>query len=116
MNSYICSIDLKDDAKALAFAHALDTWMGLLKSRGVILDWRLMRRKLNLADTPYRDFMLEVAVESLDQLDRAFQVSGQEDEAVNTAYRSVHTLIARAEFALYRPFPDPERVERMGLL
>lgn len=116
MNSYLCSIDLKDDAKALAFAHALDHWMGLLKSRGVILDWRLMRRKLNLADTPYRDFLLEVAVESLDQLDRAFHVSGEEDEAVNTAYRNVHALIARADFALYRPFPDPERVERMGLL
>ncbi len=116
MNSYICAIDLKDDAKALAFAHALDQWMGLLKTRKVILDWRLMRRKLNLADTPYRDFLLEVAVESLDQLDRAFHVSGQQDEAVNTAYRNVHTLIARADFALYRPFPDAERVERMGLL
>ena len=116
MNFYICTLDLKDDAKALAFAHALDAWMGLLKSRDVILDWRLSRRKLNLADTPYRDFLLEIAVRDMAQLDRAFRVSGEQDEEVATLYRSVHALIHHADFALYRPFPDPERVERMGLL
>lgn len=117
MNFYTCTIDLKDDAKALAFAHAVEDWMGFLKSRGVILDWRLMRRKLNLADRPYRDFLLEIAVENLDQLDRAFRVSGSStDEDISSKYRAVHSQILRADFALYRPFPDPERVERMGLL
>ncbi len=116
MNSYYCAIDLKDDAKALAFAHALEIWMNILKSRNDILDWRLSRRKLNLADAPYRDFLLEVAVESLEQLDRAFQTTGEQSDEVNTAYRNVHALIRRADFALYRPFPDPQRVERMGLL
>jgi len=116
MNFYVCMIDLKDDAKALVFAHAAEVWMEHLKSRGVIVDWRLTRRKLNLADTPYRDFHLEIAVKDMEQLDRAFRVSGQQDETVNTLYRNVHTLIARADFGLYRPFPDPERVERMGLL
>lgn len=116
MNFYVCSIDLKDDAKALQFAHALEAWMELLKTRGVILDWRLLRRKLNLADKPYRDFMLEIAVKDLEQLDRAFRVSGQDDETVNTLYRNLHTLISHSDVALYRPFPDPERVERMGLL
>lgn len=116
MNFYTCLIDLKDDAKALAFAHAVEEWMELLKSRDVIIDWRLVRRKLNLADRPFRDFMLDVAVDSMEQLDRAFRVSGSTDEDVNTKYRAVHTLILRADFALFRPFPDPERVERMGLL
>lgn len=116
MNVYSCMIDLKDDAKALSFARAVEEWMELLKARGVILDWRLMRRKLNLADRPYRDFLLDIAVEDMAQLDRAFRVSGSTDEDVSAKYRAVHTLIQRADFALYRPFPDPERAERMGLL
>ena len=116
MNFYTCMIDLKDDAKALAFARAVEDWMVLLKSRRVIVDWRLVRRKLNLADTPFRDFMLDIAVENMEQLDRAFRVSGSTDEEVSAKYRAVHTLIRRADFGLYRPFPDPERAERMGLL
>ncbi|WP_238365515.1 DUF6614 family protein [Mesobacterium pallidum] len=116
MNLYCCTIDLKDDAKALAFAHALDEWMGLLMERKVILDWQLYRRKLNLADGLYRDFMLQIAVKDLAQLDAAFRVSGEDDDAISTRYRSVHGLIKHVDFGLYRPFPDPERVERMGLL
>ncbi len=116
MNIYTVSIDLKDDAKALGFAHAVNEWMALLKERGVILDFRLLRRKLNLADKPFRDFLLEIAVNDLEQLDRAFRVSGSQDEHVNQLYRAVHSKIHHAEFGLYRPFPDPERAERMGLL
>ena len=48
MNLYTCQIDLKHDAKALAFAKAIDDWMGFLKAKGVIGNWRLLRRKLNL--------------------------------------------------------------------
>ena len=116
MNLYCCTIDLKDDAKALAFAHAVEEWMALLREEGVILDFQLYRRKLNLADGLYRDFMLQVAVRDLAQLDAAFRVSGRDDDRVATRYRAVHTLIKHVDFGLYRPFPDPERVERMGLL
>ena len=114
MNFYTCMIDLKDDAKALAFARAVEDWMVLLKSRRVIVDWRLLRRKLNLADTPFRDFMLDIAVENMEQLDRAFRVSGSIDEEVSAKYRAVHTLIRRADFGLYRPFPDPERAANIA--
>lgn len=116
MNLYTCSIDLKDDAKALAFAHAVSEWMGFLKTNGTIADWRLLRRKLNLASDAHRDFLLEIEVEDLSQLDRAFRLSGRSDEDVTALYRAVHTLIAHSEFGLYRPFPDPERAERMALL
>lgn len=116
MNLYTCAIDLKNDARALNFAKAVDEWMGHLLSQGVILRWRLLRRKLNLAAGPYRDFLLEIEVEDLSQLDRAFRVLGQHDDNVGNLYRAVNSQIAEAEFALYRPFPDPERSERMALV
>ena len=116
MNLYCALITLRDDAKALAFAKAMDDWMSFLKARSVVGDWRLLRRKMNLAADCYRDFLLEVEVRDLAQLDSAFRLTGQLDEQVEALHSSVHSFIAATDFALYRPFPDPERAERMALL
>ena len=116
MNLYCATIDLKDDAKALAFAKAVGEWMTFLAAKGVIQIWRLLRRKLNLAADCFRDFLLEIEVENLSQLDEAFRLTGRQDEDITTLHHNVHMLIANADFALYRPFPDLERAERMALL
>ena len=116
MNLYCCQIDLKDDAKALAFAKAVDDWMSFLQAKGAIGGWRLLRRKLNLAADGYRDFLLEIEIRDLAQLDMAFRLSGRQDEPIDTLYSAVNALVGEAGFALYRPFPDPERAERMALL
>ncbi|MEM9063643.1 MAG: DUF6614 family protein [Pseudomonadota bacterium] len=116
MNLYHVMIDLKDDAKALAFARALDQWLGYLQSAGKIGPWRLMRRKLNLASGESRDFLLEIEVERLAQLDDAFQHVSQHSDEVDELYYPVHGMIARASYALYRPFPDNDRAERVAIL
>ncbi|WHZ37483.1 DUF6614 family protein [Sagittula sp. MA-2] len=116
MNLYTCAIDLKNDAKALVFAKALDDWMSHLRAIGAIESWRLMRRKLNLASSTHRDFLLEIEVNDMTQLDKAFRALGAHDDTVEGLYRAVHELIAVAETGLYRPFPDPERAERMALI
>ncbi len=116
MNLYHCSIDLKDGTKALAFANAVEIWMGYLQQRGKIRGWRLMRRKLGLAADSCRDFLLEVEVKDLSQLDQAFRTLEEKDEEVERLYSNVNGLIAHSEIGLYRPFPDPERAERMALI
>jgi len=116
MNLYHCFIDLKDGAKALAFASACEAWMNHLRDRGVIRSWRLLRRKLNLASGLHRDFLLEIEVKDLAQLDAAFALAGQRSEEVERLYGQLAPMIERADFSLYRPFPDPNKVERVGLL
>lgn len=116
MNLYHCFIDLKDDAKALAFAQALEQWLDRLTAEKVVRSWRLMRLKLNLASDDYSDFMLEVEVDDMAQLDKAFRMLGRRDDEIDTLHSRVHAMIGRARFALYRPYPDAERAERMGLL
>ena len=76
----------------------------------------MLRRKLNLASDNCRDFLLEIEFKNLTQLDDAFRVLGEDDEEVARLYRNVNALIANAEFGLFRPFPDPERAERMALI
>ena len=116
MNLYHVMIDLKDDAKALTFAKALDDWLDYLQAEGKILSWRLLRRKLNMASDSHRDFLLEVEVERLAQLDDMFRHIGQASDDVDRLYYPVHAMIAAADYGLYRPFPDEERVERVALL
>lgn len=116
MNIYHCLIDLKDEAKALPFAHALRAWMDHLKDQGVIEDWRLLRRKLNLASEAHRDFILEIEVTRMDQLDAAFRYVSSASDSVDRLHSLVSTMIKTSEMGLYRPFPDPERVERVALL
>lgn len=116
MNLYCCMIDLKQDAKALAFAAALEAWMTHLQSHGAIGQWRLYRSKLNLAADAYRDFRLDIEVADLSHLDRAFRLTGQHDDETAQLRDRVHSQIANADFALFRPYPDPERAERMALV
>jgi hypothetical protein len=116
MNLYHCMIDLKQDAKALGFAKAVDDWMEHLRGKGVILGWRLLRRKLELASAGHSDFLLEIEVRDLSQLDEAFRLSGKRDDEVERLHRAVHEHVGQREIGLYRPFPDPERSERMALI
>lgn len=116
MTLYHCSIDLKNDAKAVAFALAVDAWMAHLQSNGVIQSWRLCRRKLGFGAPRARDFLLEIELRDLSQLDQAFHFSGSGGEDAEQRYMAVHNMVAEVDVALYRPFPDPEHAERMALI
>lgn len=116
MNVYHCMIELKSEARALVFAMALDNWLTLLREDGRIEGWRLMRRKLNLAGPGCADFLLEIDVRDLTQLDAAFRFLGKGDDDAARLYDQMRQHIAHVEFGLYRPFPDPERVDRMALI
>ncbi len=114
MNLYTCSIELRKDAKSLVFAKALSEWMDLMKSRGAIQGWKLYRRKLGLSSDRHTDFLLQIEVKDLGQLDQAFRTLVQPDETVEQLYTAVHNQIVTADVGLYRPFPDPERAERVA--
>ncbi|MCC5986494.1 MAG: hypothetical protein JJT95_02355 [Pararhodobacter sp.] len=116
MNLYHVMIDLKSDSRALVFAMALDAWLTLLQDEGRIGAWRLMRRKLNLASDGYADFLLEIELEDLAQLDDAFRFLGRGDDEAVSRYEQMRQHVARAEYGLYRPFPDPEGVDHLALI
>ena len=116
MNLYHVTFELKDDAKALVFAKALDDWLGYLADEGKIGDWRLLRRKLGLGSVGHGDFLLEIEFRELAHLDEAFRHVGSQSDEVERFYYPVHSMIQTAKVSLYRPFPDEERAERVALL
>lgn len=116
MNLYHCLIELKQDAKALAFATACEAWLSRLHARGMILGWRLLRRKFGLASGPHSDFILEVEVEGMAQLEEAFAALAQSSDEDERRYALLHQMIGRVEIGLYRPYPDPTQRERVALI
>jgi hypothetical protein len=76
----------------------------------------MLRRKLNLAFENHSDFLLEIEVNDLAQLDFAFRENGKQDEDVARLHRAVHDLVENSSIGLYRSYPDPERSERMALI
>lgn len=116
MNSYFCLIQLKSDARALAFAQSLDAWMTLLRDAGRISGWRLLRCKLNLASDAFTDFLLEITVTDLAQLDLAFGYLAEGGDDAIQRYDRMRQHIAQVEFGLYRPYPDPQGMERLALI
>ena len=116
MNLYHCMIELRHDAKALAFAAAADTWLSRLQDQGVIRSWRLLRRKFGLSSSSHCDFILEIEVEGLTQLDDAFAALSARGDDDERHYDQLHQMIGRAEIGLYRLFPDPTSRERIALI
>ena len=100
MNLYDCIIDLKQYAKALTFSIGVDAWMTHLKEAGKINHFRMLWRKLNLASENRSDFLLEIEVRDLAQLDLAFRESGRQDEDVARLHRAVHDLIGQSSVGL----------------
>jgi hypothetical protein len=116
MNLYHCMIETKDGAHALAFAAAAKAWMDHLQSLNLIGPWRLMRRKFGLASGAHTDFILEIEVGGLAELDSIFNADSCVEETDLQAYEKMHFMIASVEMGLYRPFPDPAQRERIALV
>lgn len=117
MNLYHCLIELRSGAKALVFAAAAEDWLDSLQRRNMIGSWRLLRRKFGLASGRHSDFILEIEVDGMTQLDATFLTLGQsDDDRDEQRYTKFHDLIATADIGLYRPYPDPDQRERIALI
>lgn len=102
--------NLKEGESDVGFADAVAGYMGHLKERGMIAGWRLTRRTLGLGPPQLPEFNLIVEVESLAQLDAALNHVAARADPVEGLHHGVNARVRDLFFALYRDFPDPQRV------
>ena len=110
MDVYHIWCDLRPGTSDVEFADAVHAYLGQLESEERIAGHRLTRRKLGLGPRELGEFHVEVFVEDLAQLDRAFGVVSQRDGPIESLHRAVNQHATRLQFALYRDFPDARRV------
>jgi hypothetical protein len=105
---YELSVDLRPGVRDLEFIAALDRYLGRLQADGLIDSWRLLRSKLGLGATG--EFKVLIETRDLAQLDRAFTVVSTRDEPVEGLHHGVNSLVTNFRAALWRDFPDAQRV------
>ncbi len=110
MNYYEAWFNLKDSHKDLEFARAVDDYLGHLAREGLIAGYRLTRRKLGFGPAELGEYHIAMSVESLSQLDEAFGVVARRTGETERLHARVYSAITDVRFALYRDFPDPQRV------
>jgi hypothetical protein len=109
MDIYHVWCDLKPGVSDLIFSERVADYMSYLKSRGLIENWRLMRRKLGLAPAEFREFHLMIETNGLQQLESAFEHVASRREPAEGIHFGVNSLATNVRFALYRDFPDDFR-------
>jgi hypothetical protein len=109
MNYYHLWCNLKNGHNDLTFCSALDQYLGLLKAKGLIVGFRLSRRKFGFGPADLGDFHVVIETNDLGQLDAAFSLVAVRSGELEDAHRAVYSAVTDLKTALYRDFPDPQR-------
>lgn len=110
MDVYHIWFNLKPGVRDTEFVESARAYLDHLKSAGNLGSYRITRCKLGLAPANLREWNVTLEFENLTQLDQAFgQVSTRADP-VESFHHAVNSKVENAFFALYRDFPDPQRV------
>ena len=110
MNYYEIWVNLKDSRQDVEFCRAVDAYMGHLKAQGKIESWRITRRKFGFGPSMLGEFHISLAFRDLTQLEQAFGIVATRTGDVERLHNPVYTMVTDFQSALYRDFPDPERV------
>ena len=109
MDLYHIWCDLKPGQLDVEFAEHVSRYLGKLKADGLIVDFRLTRRKLGFGVPGLGEFHVMIETQDLAQLERAFQTVSSRTDPVESLHQAVNSRVDNFRAALYRDFPDPHR-------
>lgn len=110
MDHYHIWFDLRDAQRDLEFVGRLRAFLDGLEGEARIHGYRLERRKLGFGPSELGEFHLDVEVEDLAQLERAFAAVAPRAGAVEADHARVWSMVTNFRSGLWRDFPDPVRV------
>jgi hypothetical protein len=111
MDIYHIWCNLKPGVSDMEFVRNTRVYLGRLQQLGKLASYRITRCKLGLRPPTLTEFHLMLEFESLAQLDGAFSEVATRTDPVEQVHQAVNSLVTDLSFALYRDFPDPQRVE-----
>lgn len=114
MDYYHMWVNLKDGRQDLAFAKAIDGYLGHLKAKGLLESWTLTRRKFGFGPPGLGEFHVCVMTTNLTQLDAAFSLVATRSGEVEQLHSPVYSMVTDFVSMLERDFPDPQRLAAMN--
>lgn len=109
MDYYEIWCNLRDSRRDLEFARNLAAYLDHLKEGGLILEWRLTRRKLGFGPPELGEFHVVIQARGLAKLDEAFGAAAVRAGETEALHARVYSMVTDFRSALYRDFPDPQR-------
>jgi len=110
MDVYHIWADLAEGASDHEFGDAVRAYCERLESDGHIAGWRLTRRKLGLGHPRLPEWHITLEFTGLAQLDAAFDRVATRSGQIEGLHHAVNSRVGEVFFALYRDFPDANRV------
>jgi len=110
MTLYHIWCNLKAGVSDVAFADDVQQYFEHLRTRGAIEGYRITRRKLGLGPAHLPEFHIFIDFTDLAQLDQAFGHVASRRNPVEGFHHAVNSKVQDVTFALYRDFPDAERI------
>jgi hypothetical protein len=110
MDVYHIWCNLRTGVSDAQFSANVDAYLGALAQQGLIEGHRITRRKLGLGPATLGEFHVSIEIRDLAQLDRAFQTVSTRSGEIEGLHAAVNQMARDLCFALYRDFPDPQRV------
>ena len=110
MDVYHIWFNLKPGVRDLEFAENVRVYLGHLKEARQIVSYRITRRKLGLSPPQLPEWHITVDFENMAQMDEAFGHVSSRVDPVESIHHSVNSKVQDIFFALYRDFPDANRV------
>ncbi len=111
MDIYHIWCNLKSGIRDTEFAAQLAAFLGRLEREGRIQGYRITRCKLGLRPPALREFHITVEFDDLAQMQKAFDAASARADPIESLHSAVNSKVQDAFFALYRDFPDANRVE-----
>ena len=106
MNTYAIWVDLAAGQSDLEFSNSLNAYLGHLKDEGLVEGWRLQRRKLGFGPSELGEWLVQIEVQDLAQLDRAFNEAAARTGESDRLHGEVFRRVRNFRSGLYRDFPD----------
>lgn len=110
MNTYHMWFNLKESHQDLEFCRAVAAYMGHLQDKGLCESWSLQRRKFGFGPPGLGEFHCQVHFRDLAQFDGCFGLVATRAGEVERLHHPVYSMVKDFTSALYRDFPDPQRV------
>jgi len=110
MDVYHIWFNLKPGVRDLEFAETARVYLSHLKEANHIASYRITRRKLGLGPPQLPGWHITLDFENMAQMDEAFGSVSSRVDPVESFHHSVNSKVQDIFFALYRDFPDANRV------
>jgi hypothetical protein len=110
MDVYHIWFNLKPNVRDLEFAESAQAYLSHLKEAKRIVSFRITRRKLGLAPPQLPEWHITLDFRNMAQMDQAFGDVSSRSDPVESFHHSVNSKVQDIFFALYRDFPDANRV------